>query len=292
MKIGIIGAGSIGLLFAAHLSQTASVVIYTRTKKQAEEINKNGIRLLKGTEESYAAVKALEFAKWNGDEPFAFIAVKQYQLGDVLAKLKEFKQNKMNLYFLQNGMGHLKQLEPFTRQNIFVGSIEHGAFKENANTVRQNGNGITNLALFKGEIGPLYQIASLFSEGFPVKVQEDYYEMLVNKLIINAVINPLTAILQVKNGELIQNPHYFQVVKDLFFEVSLILGLNNHQDYLQKIIHVCQTTAENRSSMLKDLDGGAQTEVDAILGFLLEEKGAQKAPLIESFYQLIKGKEK
>jgi 2-dehydropantoate 2-reductase len=45
--------------------------------------------------------------------------------------------------------------------------------------------------------------------------------------------------------------------------------------------------------MLKDIEAGRDTEVDAILGFLLEEAIDQekKAPLVENFYYLIKGKE-
>ena len=46
--------------------------------------------------------------------------------------------------------------------------------------------------------------------------------------------------------------------------------------------------------MLKDVEAKRMTEVDAILGFLLSEaeKQGKKAPLVESYYYFIKGKEK
>ena len=52
MKIGIIGAGSIGLLFASYLSSAFSVTLYTRTSEQAKEINDHGLHLLKGAEQN------------------------------------------------------------------------------------------------------------------------------------------------------------------------------------------------------------------------------------------------
>ena len=80
MKIGIIGAGSIGLLFAAYLSKAFSITLYTRTSVQAEEINQNGIYLQEGTEIQKISVRALPISKWAGEEELTIIAVKQYQL--------------------------------------------------------------------------------------------------------------------------------------------------------------------------------------------------------------------
>lgn len=291
MKIGIIGAGSIGLLFASQLSEGFTVIIYTRTKKQAEEINENGIIVWKEMKAQRVNVKAIAFDQWKGEEEITILAVKQYQLNDVLIKMKQFNKNINHLLFLQNGMGHLKLLPEINADNIYLGSIEHGAFKENSFTVRHNGEGITNLAVFKGDSTFLSEIASMFPADFPAIIQENYYKMLLNKLVINAVINPLTAVLQVRNGELIKNQYYFQVLKDLFLEISQVLNLKNSEEYLQKIIRVCQNTSSNRSSMLKDLESGRQTEVDAILGFLLEERKNQDDKLILSLYNFIKGKE-
>jgi len=179
MKVGIIGAGSIGLLFAAYISRVFEVALYTRTQEQAAEINKNGILLRKGTEENISLVKALPISEWQGTEELTIIAVKQYQLPTIIQKLNHLSAIPESLLFLQNGMGHLKLLKGIRAYNLYVGSVEHGALKENSFTVSHNGNGATNVAVFQGETTSLKQLSAAFVLDFPIVVQEDYYDMLL-----------------------------------------------------------------------------------------------------------------
>jgi 2-dehydropantoate 2-reductase len=294
MNIGIIGAGSIGLLFASYLSKAFSVTLYTRTSEQAEEINQNGILLQKGETQSRIRMKALPLSMWKGTEELSIIAVKQYQLHPIIAYLTELDCIPENLLFLQNGMSHLKLLENIEAANILVGSVEHGASKINSYSVRHNGDGAVNIAIFKGNSATLREFAEDCAEiHFPITIKEDYYQMLVNKLIVNAVINPLTALLRVKNGELITNAFYFSAVKKLFLEISFILNLEDPIKKFRDMMKICKKTGGNQSSMLKDLEAGRRTEVDSILGYLLEEGARQHktAVNIEIYYHLLKGKE-
>ncbi|MCL6570693.1 MAG: 2-dehydropantoate 2-reductase [Bacillus sp. (in: Bacteria)] len=293
MRVGIIGAGSIGLLFAAYISRVMEVTIYTRTPEQAADINNYGIVLKKGTEQTISVVKALPINLWQGTDDITMITVKQYQLNAIIEEINQLETIPDNLLFLQNGMGHLRKLKNLQASNLFVGSVEHGALKENSYTVSHNGEGTTNVAGFRGNFAILNKFVLTTSVDFPVVLQMDYYEMLLNKLIVNAVINPLTAILQVKNGELITNHYYFSALTNLYSEISSILNLENAENHLQQIITICKNTGENRSSMLKDIEANRLTEVDAILGYILEvavSKGL-KASQVENLFYLIKGKE-
>jgi len=79
----------------------------------------------------------------------------------------------------------------------------------------------------------------------------------------------LTAILGIKNGELLENKHYFELMKMIFNEIERCLLLPNSQQYFENIVTVCKKTAHNQSSMLCDIEGKRPTEVDAILGYIL-----------------------
>ncbi|OIK14045.1 2-dehydropantoate 2-reductase [Bacillus sp. MUM 116] len=293
MKIGIIGAGSLGLLFASYLSRVFNVTLYTRSEEQAHSIEKNGIILKKDNNETQAFVDAFPVTKWDGTEDLTFIAVKGYQLAEIIDRINSLSLTPKKLLFLQNGMAHIKQLESLKGPQVYIGSVEHGAYRENAYTVSHNGEGVTNVAVFRGDHFVLKELTALVPCEFPMVIKDDFYEMLVNKLIANAVINPLTAILGVKNGELIKNEFYFQTVVRLFDEISILLNLDKPEPHFKKIVEICNKTADNRSSMLKDIEANRKTEVEAILGFLLEKarSGSMNAPLVESLYFLIKGKE-
>jgi 2-dehydropantoate 2-reductase len=291
VKLAIIGGGSIGLLFAYYLSDEHDVTLYTRTKHQSKAITENGIQLKAKGSTYKRDVHSNPIECWEGKEELTFIAVKQYHLKQILNEIVLRDSLDSKFIFLQNGMGHLKLLEKFISSSIYVCTVEHGAYKENAFTVSHNGIGLTRMALFKGKESLPPTIFSIHN--FPIMLEEDYYQMLVRKLVINSVINPLTSLLRITNGQIINNMFYFEAAKGLFLEVADVLDLKNRDSCFQQVIEVCEKTAENRSSMLKDLEQENQTEIDAIIGYILEEADKKKknAPICQLLFNLIKGSE-
>lgn len=293
MRIGIVGGGSIGLLFAYYLSKSFPITIYTRSSAQAGTINREGVWLKKNDELYHADIQAMPFADWKASEQLSIITVKQYDLEEVLYKASQLSLNEGALLFLQNGMGHLNMVTNLVNNRIYMGSVEHGAYRTKANSVNHNGVGVTKVAVYRGGSTLLKTFLSNIPPEFPFVFEEDYYEMLTKKLVVNALINPLTAVLNVKNGQLIENPHYLGILKEVFTEINHILDLVDKDDYWNHVINVCKKTALNQSSMLKDLAGHQPTEVDAILGYLLKKAEGKRydSSLVRTFYQLIKGKE-
>ncbi|WP_071395439.1 2-dehydropantoate 2-reductase [Bacillus tuaregi] len=293
MKIAIIGGGSIGLLFSYYLHMHHPVCLYVRSQEQAERIRKNGLSFMHSGEEKQIKLDVKLISEWQGEEDVTFIAVKQYHLPDLMDQLTAFSQADKTLIFLQNGMGHIKLLEPL-HGKILLGTVEHGALKINSHTVIHTGVGLTKLAAYHHSSPMRQEVKKMLNDdNFLFLFEEDYGKMLTKKLVVNAVINPLTAILGVNNGELIQNPDFFAIVKRLFAEIETSLSLVNSEEYFQNVIAVCEKTAQNQSSMLRDLMENRPTEIDAILGYILE-KAAERdinTPIIEAFYLAVKGKE-
>lgn len=293
MRVAIIGGGSIGLLFAYYLNQKHHVTLYVRNQRQMELLRTNGLFLHKKGQTFRTDVETRDITEWgNHGEDVSIICVKQYHLPALLdgARLP----GEHSLLFVQNGMGHLKMLEKLKNRDIFVATIEHGALRLAENEVNHTGEGITRIAPFRGNNQRLIEkLISPLERTFPFVKEEDYYRMLVKKLVVNAVINPLTAILRVPNGQLLDNPRYFELVKMVFAEVNTILELDDEEAYFNNLLQVCRTTANNRSSMLKDLEERRPTEVDAILGYLLEkaEEKNLPAPHAAMLYNMIKGSE-
>nr|WP_309099273.1 2-dehydropantoate 2-reductase [Fredinandcohnia onubensis] len=288
MKIGIIGGGSIGLLFAGYLAEYHDVTLYTRTERQASEINQNGVTIDNENTSNTYRVQAVSSKASVIGEDILFIAVKQYRLKDVLSQIKDLEKVQ-TVCFLQNGMGHLDFMNQLENTNILVGVVEHGALKFNDTTIIHTGIGRTKLAIFKGEF-PAFDIPS---KEFQIEFHNDWYKMITSKLIANAVINPLTALYGVKNGRLLQNEYFKNQVKTLFREITSVIPCNEEQMW-ELLTTICKNTAQNKSSMLRDIEEGRKTEIDAILGYVLAEaeKIEREVAITQFLYDSIKGMER
>lgn len=289
MRIGIIGGGSMGLLFASYLSERHRVTLYTRTEEQASVINYEGLHLFVKGEKRKVDVTSKAIIAGISDEELILVAVKQYHLPQILPVIEALH---VPLLFLQNGYGHISYLEQLESTSIYVGVVEHGALKLEQNSVEHTGFGLTRVAAFKGEFDQLRFLDERI-DSFPFVKSDDYHTMLIDKLIVNAVINPLTALLGVENGRLISNSFYYQMFQALFAEIATVLELPNEEETFRYVKSVCLKTADNRSSMLKDIESGRETEVDAILGFVISEaiRKEKKACITSSLYAMVKGKE-
>ncbi|MGG4490627.1 2-dehydropantoate 2-reductase [Metabacillus idriensis] len=292
MEIGIIGSGAVGLLSAAYLSKYHEVTLYTRRKEQAGLINDSGITLVRGDcrEKITNNLRAEDSPSYK--EPLLIVTVKQYQLDSIFDALKT-SPSKMVL-FLQNGMDHIPLLQTLKGHRIFVGTVEHGALKLSDNSVKHTGLGCI-------KVSPLYSedrlkelpILQMQMEHFPFEYVRGWNEMMSRKLLVNACINPLTALLRVPNGELASNPMYNKMTESVFHEAVKVLAFQKGQEEWEHVMDICRNTAQNRSSMLKDIEEGRKTEIDGIIGFLINQAKAEKleVPVLHFLYQAIRGME-
>jgi 2-dehydropantoate 2-reductase len=295
-EIGVIGGGSIGLLLAGYLCKAGfNVTIYTNTKEQATQLNKDGLTIQLGSENFNYCIKGIHFSeveRFNDD--FLFIAVKQYHLKQLIPSLSLRIGTGTSIIFMQNGMGHLKYFDKLCPKvkNVFVAIVEHGALRQSASSVIHTGVGEMKIGYVKkGEPSSEVIWDSLTAVGFLTNVYGDWFEIMERKLLVNAVINPLTAIFKVENGMLVENKYYFELMRQLFEEISRIVKCND-SDW-KRIIEICKQTGVNRSSMLRDIEEGRFTEIDAITGVILEMGKMQKQslPLNEFILNSVKGME-
>ncbi|QPC46246.1 2-dehydropantoate 2-reductase [Mangrovibacillus cuniculi] len=289
MNITIIGGGSLGLLFGYFLSFSNKVEFVVRSTKQYESLTHNGLLA-----ERRETVKKAKHIHTNLLLPRSYktdlviVAVKSYHISSVLPLIQQYGP-QTPLLFIQNGMSHLTDIKQLPHGKVALATVEHGAARKNDYTVRINGIGKTNLANYRGEMKDLlFSVFSPLENEFPWEWNEDYEVMMAKKLIVNAVINPLTGVLKCKNGVLLNNPHYTSLTEGLFNEVMTAFPMLNKQEEWRNLIGILQSTKDNTSSMLSDLIHNRKTEID---GILLPIKSKER-PLTEALYHAIKGLEK
>ncbi|TFE00242.1 2-dehydropantoate 2-reductase [Jeotgalibacillus salarius] len=268
IHIHIIGAGSIGLLFAHQLKQCGHHIhICTRTEQQSDQINLHGVSASGGSNQPVTASVLGREAFTRTDA--VIIAVKQYHLAGIIPDLQRIPAD-VPLIFLQNGMAHVQLFPDLNHNHIFVSTVEHGVKKLTSHSFQHNGIGWWRIAKFRGNDDLVLEIINCNQSNFPIAFDQDYESLLTIKLIKNLMINPLTAIFMVKNGSLAENQYFKDMMKTLYGELSTLFPAAAEKCSFEDILDLCRRTAENESSMLSDINAGRKTEIESMTGYALK----------------------
>jgi 2-dehydropantoate 2-reductase len=191
---------------------------------------------------------------------------------------------------LQNGLGNAQLLGP----KACPGTTAEGATLLGPGLVLPAGSGPTYAAAPEWVID-LFQRAGFEAHRCNVEESDAY---LWGKLAVNCAINPLSALLQVKNGELLHCPEAANLMNRAALECAEIArakGIHLPFDDVTAHVHqVATQTADNKSSMLQDIMRGARTECDAINGAVVREGriAGLPTPVNEILWQLVRSKER
>jgi 2-dehydropantoate 2-reductase len=179
-----------------------------------------------------------------------------------------------------------------------LGITAQGATVIAPGQLRHAGNGPTYLALTPGLAEPLREVVALFNEaGLETSLVDNASSLVWGKLAINAGINPLTALLEVPNGALVENESWRQIMAAAAREVAQVAAAQGitlpFSDAASRTAEVSQATSSNRSSMLQDVSRTAPTEIDAISGAVVRfgRLLGIPTPVNESLLRLMKEKE-
>lgn len=272
MKIGIIGAGAIGSLWAVKLKQAEHDVQVVSRDKSVSSIN---LQLGDGSNYTFAANQLEQLKSCD----LILITVKSTQVVEAMSPLFIYLSPQTPLIFLHNGMGAVDELSSEWHQfPIAIATTTQAAFKPNANQVNHTGLGQTLIGNYdetrpvKPQITPYLEV---LNHALPEVIWNDNIQSaLWKKLAVNSVINPMTAVYQCKNGVLVQDKHQ-EEVQALIQQCHAVMKAENQTITLEELssfIHqVMVATAENYSSMYQDIAHQRATEIDFISGFLIKK---------------------
>ncbi len=290
----IVGTGALANLFAARLAQAGHRITMLGTWKEGlEALRKQGARLVDANgNESHFEVKAISDPQECRGIRYALVLVKAWQTERAAGQLQECLAKDGLAVTLQNGLGNRETLaRSLGWERVALGITTTGATLLGPGLARAGGEGIISLERNQA-LGPVE--AALKSAKFNVEIVEDAQSLIWGKLVINAAINPLTALLRVPNGELLKRPSAHEMMRILAGEVAQVAEAEEvhlpFPDPVAAVEEVARTTAANHSSMLQDVLRGAPTEIDAICGAVVQvaQKHAIPTPVNWACWKLIK----
>lgn len=290
----IVGTGAMACLFAARFSSASYRVTMLGTWKEGlQALRENGVVIVDsdGNERSYP-VQVANCAQACKGSRFALVLVKSWQTQRAAQQLAECLSARGLALTLQNGLGNLELLARFLgSQRVALGVTTTGATLLGPGKVRPGGEGAISL-IGHPHLAP---ITKMFSKaGFTVETAPDAMALLWGKLVINAAINPITALLGISNGELLSREKARALLQETAREASAVAEAQGiclpYPDPVVAVESTASRTANNRSSMLQDVQRGAPTEIDAICGAIVRagEKTGVKTPINRTLFHLIK----
>jgi 2-dehydropantoate 2-reductase len=255
-----------------------------------------------------SALEVAPLGDWkvlNSHVPARWILLmtKQGAIGEVLERIKPAGNmgRDMGVVCLQNGIGHIERIRQACPGAVVYPAVTtEGAKRQGVASVVHAGSGVTEIGwldeLEEAQAGNFKEcvLNRLLAAGFDACLSEEIENGMYRKLLMNAVINPLTAIWRVRNGELLSDPGRIHIMRKLYEEGIRVYDANAipwDSAWWDQIMNVCQTTAENHSSMLADVLAQSTTEVASINGQLVQmaERAGISAPTHAVLWQLIEG---
>ncbi len=271
-KVLIVGTGALATLFASHLSASGvDVTMLGSWEAAINALNERGARRVDAAGNEFTS--PVRARRQISRARHAILLVKSWQTEQAAEKLKESLTEDGVVLTLQNGLGNGEILQRVLgAERVIQGVTTSGAALLAPGIVREGGEGLISAGAHPS-LG--FFDALLTGAGFHLARVPDIRSLVWGKLVVNTAINPLTALLNLPNGELLKNPETRDLMGKLALETAAIarrLGISlAFDDPVRTAEHVAKRTASNISSMLQDLRRGAPTEIDSICGAVWRE---------------------
>lgn len=292
----IVGTGAMACLFAARLAASGhSPWMLGGWAAGLQALRQNGVRIAHPGEPDQAySVQIAEDPQICRGIRYALVLVKSWQTRRAAEQLADCLSPDGLALTLQNGMGNREVLaQALGSQRVAMGVATLGANLIGPGRVQPAGDGVITLGIHSR----LPVLADwLRAAGFVVETSADTNALVWGKLVINAAINPLTALLDIPNGALLELPSARALLSSVAREaasVAVAQGMRlPYPDPLVAVEAIARQTAGNHSSMLQDFRRGAPTEIDAITGAIVQagEQLGVSTPVNRCLWQLVRAR--
>ena len=280
MKVLVVGAGALGCLFGSLLTLGGGeAALYDTDKAKVMLLDFRGVYLEENDGSlAIARTPAYSDIAAAGEVDVVLLLVKAYHTLSAAQSIAEAVSGEPDIITLQNGMGNIEALRRFfPSERLFCGATYQGAYELTPGNIIHTGSGVTFIAPLDEErfdaaeaYAALFTSCSIPTQALP---EEEMDQLLWRKLLVNAAINPLSALYRLPNGKLAENDTAREEMRQLTEEgvaVANAMGIELEvEDIWQTVLATCRNTAANHSSMLVDVERGRRTEIDAINGSII-----------------------
>lgn len=289
MKITVLGCGALGQLWLAALCKRGHEVQgWLRVPQPYCSVN-----VIDEDGSVFNESLTANDPDFLAQSDLLLVTLKAWQVSDAVKSLASMLPTTTPVLLIHNGMGTVEELKAIPHP-LLMGITTHAA-RRDGNIIIHVASGTTHIGPARQQDGDYSYLADTLQEVLPdVAWHNTIRPQLWRKLAVNCVINPLTALWNCPNGELLTHPELTEAICN---EVAAVMEREGHHtsadDLLYYVNQVIENTAKNISSMLQDVRAQRRTEADYITGYLLRRARAHGIAVPENtrLYEQIKRKE-
>jgi len=266
-KIFVLGAGAIGSIYGAFLSKRNDVTLIGN-KAHVNAIKTEGLSISGHLNDTFH-VKAETEIREIHKKTLIILTTKAYDIPKAIEKLNKLFQRDTVILILQNGLGN--------EEIVKCVAGDKPKISRAITTMAAEFFCPGKIRFWKGETIIEYsEVAERIAETFndsklKTRLANDFRRELWKKLIVNCVVNPLSALFQVRNCEIVvdslKNVRY-DIVKECC-RVGRADGTILSEDLCKEIDEEISKYT-NFSSMNQDIMKNKSTEIDFLNGKIAE----------------------
>lgn len=297
MKIAIIGTGGVGGYFGGKLAMAGSDVTFLARGEHLKALQQNGLRIksIKG-DFKIDPIKVTDNIKTIGFADLVIIALKSWQIKEIITDLIEIVNQNTTILPLQNGIFTADELkEQFDQNNVIGGSCRIFSKIESPGIINHFDS---DPKIILGELNNskterIYKIESVLNHaGIETTISDNIQTDLWRKFII-VCVSGLLAVTKTTHGELRELKVTRQLMIELLTEIynlSKKVGIQIETNYLEKAISLIDSFSyDNTGSLTRDVWKGKPSEIEYQTGTVvrLAEKYGIDVPINRFVYSCI-----
>lgn len=278
-NIVVVGQGAMGLLWYHHLTQSVDIInkkvsLLASNQGQLQKSKYQFTPYLQERAESYSLIYSQKTDITSAN--IIILCLKSFKITDTIKALAKDISPHCIVILAHNGMGTFETIaDLLPRKQIILAMLTtHGCLRNAPLSITHTGLGQSDIGPLSGQLSRPQQehLVNQLNCALPqVNFHQDIIHKQWLKLAINCVINPITAINNIDNGE-VNNDKFTKQINALLTEITEVSQAENihllFSDLLSTVHNVAHATAKNCSSMRSDVLAGRLTEIDYINGFI------------------------
>lgn len=285
MKVLIVGAGALGSVFGCLLRKMGHEVDLLEPGPRLQDIAERGLKLsgLFGEHECgdfglYSSANELPERRHE----LVLVTVKSFDTSEAVRAIAKRISSDALVISLQNGLGNYEAISHAVGQHrALAGRVIFGAQmieKAHVKVTVYAEPVMIGSPTNSVDFGRIQKIATEFDgAGVPTQATTEINKYIWAKMLYNCALNPLSAILDVPYGRLLETEFSRNLMREVVNEIFAVaqahgieLFWNKPEDYVELLFgRLIPDTSAHYASMAQDLQAGRKTEIDALNGAIV-----------------------